>query len=192
MPRTAPPLGAVGWTSRGAESVLVSHPPSFGTTARASVPQCGSIARSAARLCGCPVASTASKWTCTSCTPSTRAADVQRRSLRAGKALATKQGQPHNHGQRPLLKMEVVPADPVTWWLDEVKALRNEYQKRASTSGRLPRPKNSSEVFLKKFYRIPRLPKTLSSTRSSRGSRTSGRILPMDHWCRWQVQGETE
>ena len=35
-------------------------------------------------------------------------------------------------GNVPSLKMEVVPADPVTWWLDEVKALRNEYQKRAS------------------------------------------------------------
>ena len=35
-------------------------------------------------------------------------------------------------GNVPSLKMEVVPADPVTWWLDEVKALRNEYNKRAS------------------------------------------------------------
>ena len=35
-------------------------------------------------------------------------------------------------GNVPSLKMEVVPADPVTWWLDEVKALRNEYAKRAS------------------------------------------------------------
>ena len=35
-------------------------------------------------------------------------------------------------GNVPSLKMEVVPADPVTWWLEEVKALRNEYQKRAS------------------------------------------------------------
>jgi hypothetical protein len=35
-------------------------------------------------------------------------------------------------GNVPSLKMEVVPADPVTWWLDEVKALRNEFQKRAS------------------------------------------------------------
>ena len=50
-------------------------------------------------------------------------------------------------GNVPSLKNGGRPADPVTWWLEEVEALRNEYAKRARTSGPSLRVKNSSEVF---------------------------------------------
>ena len=126
-----------------------------------------------------PRASTASRWTARASTPSTRRRS-QRRRLRRQSAPAKRAAhtQQPTMGNVPSLKMEVVPADPVTWWLDEVKALRNEYQKRASDQWSFAASKNNLEVFLKRSYRTPRRRKTLSSTRSSRGSRTSGRTRP--------------
>ena len=93
----------------------------------------------------------------------------------------------HKKGCPTTARMGNVPSlkwrschDPVTWWLDEVKALRNLIPEKGERPVVLAASEKQLRGVFEEVLMDPRQRRTLSSTRSSRGSRTSGPIPPMD------------